>query len=65
LRKCPKHGFDDTTQIHMFRGGLLPEPKLIIDAAAHGSLMALSPKDAVDIINKMSLKVRKTTRRGG
>jgi len=27
LRKCPKHGFDDTTQIHMFRGGLLPETK--------------------------------------
>jgi len=20
LRKCPKHRFDDTTQIHMFRG---------------------------------------------
>jgi hypothetical protein len=22
LRKCPKHGFYDVTQIHMFRGGL-------------------------------------------
>jgi len=42
----------------MFRGGLLPKPKLILDAAAHGSLMALSPKDAVDIINKMSLNNR-------
>jgi len=42
----------------MFRGGLLPEPKLIVDAAAHGSLMALSPTDAVDIINKMSLNDR-------
>ena len=51
LRKCPKHVFDDTTQIHMFRGGLLPKPKLILDAAAHGLLMALSPNDAVDIIN--------------
>jgi len=55
LRKCPKHGFDDTNQIHMFRGGLLPEPKLILDAVAYGSLMALNPKDAVDIINKMAL----------
>jgi len=55
LRKWLKHRFDDTTQTHMFRGGLLPEPNLILDAAAHGSLMALSPKDAVDIINKMSL----------
>lgn len=58
LRKCPKHGFDDATQIHMFRGGLQPEPKLILDAAAHGSLMALSPREAVDIINKMSLNDR-------
>jgi len=39
----------------MFRGGLLPEPKLILDAAAHGSLMALSPKHAVDINQKMAL----------
>ena len=38
----------------------MPEPKLILDAAAHGSLMALSPKDAVDIINKMSLNDRAT-----
>jgi len=58
LRKCPKHGFDVTTQIHMFRGGLLPKPKLILDAATHGSLMALSSKDAVDIINKMALNDR-------
>jgi len=36
----------------------LTEPKLILDATAHGSLMALSPKDAVDIINKMSLNDR-------
>jgi hypothetical protein len=58
LRKCPNHGFDDTTQIHMFHGGLQPEAKLILDAAAHGSLMALSPKDVVDIINKMALNDR-------
>ena len=32
--------------------------QLILDAAAHGSLMALSPKDAVDIINKMALNDR-------
>jgi len=58
LRKCPKHGFDDVTQIHMFRGGLQSEPKFILDAAAGDSLMALSPKDAVDIINKMALNNR-------
>ena len=42
----------------MFRGGLQPEPKLILDAAAGGSLMALSSKDVVDIINKMELNDR-------
>lgn len=58
LRKCPKHGFDDITQIHMFCGGLQSEPKLILDATAGGSLMTLSPKDAVDITNKMALNDR-------
>jgi len=42
----------------MFCGGLLPEPKLILDAVAHGSWMAFSPKDTVDIINKMALNDR-------
>jgi hypothetical protein len=58
LRKCPKHGFDDMTQIHMFRGGLQPDQKLILDATAGGSLMGLSPQEAVDKINKMALNDR-------
>jgi hypothetical protein len=46
------------TQIHMFRGGLQPDQKLILDATACGSLMGLSPQEAVDKINKMTLNDR-------
>ena len=46
LRKCPKHVFDDMTQIHIFRGGLQPQSKLLLDAIAGGSLMSKSPEEA-------------------
>src|SRR3954468_325949 len=31
LRKCPSHGFDELTQIHIFRNGLQPQLKLLLD----------------------------------
>ena len=42
IRKCPSHGFDDHTQLHIFRNGLIPASKLLLDATAGGSLMAKS-----------------------
>ncbi|XP_058775111.1 uncharacterized protein LOC131649366 [Vicia villosa] len=55
LRKCPNHGFDNLSQIHIFRNGLLPQPKLLLDATAGGSLLAKSAEEAAAIINKMAL----------
>ena len=52
LRKCPNHGFDELTQIHIFRNGLLQQTKLLLDATAGGSLLSLSPADATAIIEK-------------
>ena len=54
IRKCPSHGFDDQTQIHIFRNGLVPSSKLLLDATAGGSLMAKSNEEAVEIIDKMA-----------
>ncbi|XP_058742365.1 uncharacterized protein LOC131614837 [Vicia villosa] len=55
LRKCPNHGFDDMSQIHIFRNGLLPQPKLLLDATAGGSLIAKSAAEAISIIDRMAL----------
>ncbi|XP_058776378.1 uncharacterized protein LOC131650695 [Vicia villosa] len=54
LRKCPSHGFDELTQIHIFRDGLQPQPKLLLDATAGGSLMAKTKEEAIEIIEKMA-----------
>ncbi|MCH84438.1 reverse transcriptase, partial [Trifolium medium] len=58
LRKCPNHGFDELTQIHIFRNGLLQQSKLLLDATAGGSLLSLSVADATAIIEKMALSDR-------
>lgn len=55
VRKCPNHGFDNLTQIHIFRNGLQPQPKLLLDATTSGSLLAKSAEEAISIINRMAL----------
>ncbi|XP_058756178.1 uncharacterized protein LOC131629405 [Vicia villosa] len=55
LRKCKGHGFDDLTQIHIFRNGLQPVHKTLLDATAGGSLISKSAKDATMIIDRMEL----------
>lgn len=55
LRRCPNHGFDELTQINIFRNGLLPQPKLLLDATTDGSLMSKSVEVAIQIIDKMAL----------
>ncbi|MCI79433.1 hypothetical protein A2U01_0100704, partial [Trifolium medium] len=58
LSKCPNHGFDVLTQIHIFRNGLLQQTKLLLDATAGGSMLSLSVADATAIIDKMALSDR-------
>jgi hypothetical protein len=55
LRKCPNHGFDELTQIHIYRNGLLQQSKMLLDATAGGSLLSLSAADGTTIIEKMAL----------
>ncbi|XP_058761462.1 uncharacterized protein LOC131634855 [Vicia villosa] len=55
LRKCKGHGFDDLTEIHIFRNGLQPVHKTLFDAIAGGSLMSKSAEDAIMIIDRMAL----------
>lgn len=55
LRKCLCHGFDDITQIHIFRNGLHPQPKLLLDVTVGCSLMSKSAEDEIVIIDRMTL----------
>ncbi|XP_058745924.1 uncharacterized protein LOC131618781 [Vicia villosa] len=55
LRKCKGHGFDELTQIHLFRNGLQPVHKTILDAIAGGSLMSKSAEEATTVIDRMAL----------
>jgi hypothetical protein len=52
LMKCPSHGFDELTQIHIFRNRLLQQTKLLLDATAGGSLLSLSAADATQLLKK-------------
>src|SRR3954466_3842810 len=60
LRKCKGHGFDDLTQIHIFRNGLQPVHKTLLDATAGGSLMPKSVEESITIIDRMALNDRQS-----
>ncbi|XP_057421565.1 uncharacterized protein LOC130715476 [Lotus japonicus] len=65
LKKCPNHGFDAKTQVHIFRNGLHQQSKLILDATAGGSLMAKTPTEAIQIIEAMALNDQQTQHHRG
>lgn len=51
LNKCPSHGFDDITKLHILRSGLQAHPKILLDATTSDSLMSNSAKDEISIID--------------
>lgn len=55
VHKCLNHCLDDLTQIHVFRNGLQPQPKFLLDATSDGSLLFKSAEEAISIINRMTL----------
>ncbi|XP_020224161.1 uncharacterized protein LOC109806192 [Cajanus cajan] len=54
LRKCPNHGFEDIAQINFFVNGIKPEVKMLLDAAAGGTMMSISPEEATQIIESLA-----------
>ncbi|XP_058726409.1 uncharacterized protein LOC131597750 [Vicia villosa] len=60
FRKCKGHDFDELTQIHLFRNGLQPVHKTLLDATAGGSLKSKSAEEATTIIDRMTLKDRQS-----
>jgi len=49
-RKCPNHGFEDIAQLSIFLTGLRSDTKMLLDAAAGGTMMALDVEQATRII---------------
>jgi len=54
LRKCPNHGFEDITQLNIFCNGLRPNTKMILDAAASGTMMSVDAEQATRIIEALA-----------
>ncbi|XP_019433900.1 PREDICTED: uncharacterized protein LOC109340637 [Lupinus angustifolius] len=54
LRKCLNRGFEDVDQLNIFCNGLKPETKMILDAAAGGTIMAVDAEQATRIITALS-----------
>jgi len=54
LRRCPNHGFDDIAQLNIFHNGLRPDTKMILDAAAGGTMMTLDAEQASKIIDALA-----------
>ncbi|XP_020211727.1 uncharacterized protein LOC109796466 [Cajanus cajan] len=54
LRKCPNHGFEDIAQLNFFVNGIKLEVKMLLDAAAGGTMMTVSPEEATQIIESLA-----------
>jgi len=54
LRRCPNHGFEDISHLNMFHNGLMPDTKMILDAAVGGTMMIVDAKQATRIIDVLA-----------
>jgi len=54
LRRCPNHGFKDIAQLTIFHNGLRPDTKMILDAAAGGTMMVVNVEQATRIIEALA-----------
>jgi len=54
LRRCPNHGFEDIAQLNIFHNGLRPDTKMILDAAAEGTMMSVDVEQATRIIDALA-----------
>jgi len=54
LRKCPNHGFEDSAQLSIFLTGLRSDTKMLLDAAAGGTMMTIDVEQATRIITALA-----------
>jgi len=54
LRKCPNHGFKDIAQLSIFINVLISDTKMLLDAAAGGTMMVVDADQATRIIEALA-----------
>jgi len=54
LRKCQNHGFDEIAQLSIFINGLWSDAKMLLDAAAGGTMMLVDADQATRIIESLA-----------
>jgi len=54
LRRCPHHGLPDWWQLQTFYSGMTHNSRVLVDAAAGGSLMGKSLDDAYNLLEEMA-----------
>jgi len=54
LRRCPNHGFEEIAQLNIFHNGLRLETKMILDAAAGGTMIVVDVEQATRIIDALA-----------
>jgi len=54
LRRCSNHGFEDISQLSIFHNGVRADTKMILGAAAGGTMMAVDVEQATRIIDALA-----------
>jgi len=53
VRRTPTHGFYEPIQLNMFKDGLRPQTKQLLDASVGGKIKLKAPEEATDLIENM------------
>ncbi|WVZ05393.1 hypothetical protein V8G54_018739 [Vigna mungo] len=64
LRKTPVHGFDKTSYLLAFLGGLHTQSKMMLDASAGGSINRKTEDEAYELIEEMTMNEVTQSERG-
>jgi len=54
LRRTPTHGFSEPIQMNLFKDGLRPQTKQLLDASTGGKIKLKTLEEATELIENMS-----------
>ncbi|KAL4319610.1 hypothetical protein GQ457_18G010330 [Hibiscus cannabinus] len=54
FQKCPMHGFNDWMQVEIFYQGMYTPTRMMLDAAANGTILDKSAEEAFEILERLA-----------
>ncbi|KAL4362632.1 hypothetical protein GQ457_04G024140 [Hibiscus cannabinus] len=54
FQKCPMHGFNDSMQVEIFYQGVNTPTRMMLDAAANGTILDNSAEEAFEILDRLA-----------